>query len=156
MKQAFFFLLAVLVLTLAGSYFLNQSRSSEKRESSAADGQGGVLDGSGKSKGTLTVKTAGKTAAEAIGSEKPAVSSETKVEANVVGSKEAAEAWAREKLRGKLNVPDDCPTIVVEKNGKYEVTFLCVTAADTLGADYHAKVTLDAKTGAVLEILAGS
>lgn len=68
---------------------------------------------------------------------------------------EAVEA-ARAALTGKVNLPADASAEVELKNGVYTVVFPWRVAQNVLGPDYHAKVTVDAERGEVLEILAGS
>lgn len=57
--------------------------------------------------------------------------------------------------RELLDVPEDSAPDVVEQ-GQYVVTFPRSDPPGTRGPDYHARVTIDAVTGAVIELLGGS
>lgn len=65
---------------------------------------------------------------------------------------------ARKYCQGKLSIPDDCPVRVGVEKGRYVVTFVYVLPPGRLfpAPDYHAQVTIDADTGKVVKILAGS
>jgi len=60
---------------------------------------------------------------------------------------------ARQAIAGKVELQEGAP-IEVEFRGKhYIVTFVHYTPPHMLGPDYDAKVTIDAESGAVIEIL---
>jgi len=63
---------------------------------------------------------------------------------------------ARAACAGKAEIPAGVRPRVSLADGKYVVVFPADLPPGTRGADYHAKVTLDAKTGAVIEVLGGS
>lgn len=72
---------------------------------------------------------------------------------------EAAVAVARTALaalEGKLKVPSNASIEVRRANAKNVTTFKITLPPGVRGGDYAAKVTTDAKTGQILEILAGS
>jgi len=61
---------------------------------------------------------------------------------------------ARSACEEHGGVPRDCPVKVKLERDRYTVTFVWVPPnEDTFGPDYHAEVTLDAKTGKIVEIL---
>lgn len=68
-------------------------------------------------------------------------------------SRKRAIAAARKAIRGKVSLPKGTPIDVQDEGAAVIVTFKTVLKPGTLGADYHARVTLDAKTGKVLKIL---
>ena len=63
---------------------------------------------------------------------------------------------AREACAEKALIPPNARVRVSVVGGKWIVVFPTDLKPGTRGADYHAKVTIDAKTGAVLEVLGGS
>ncbi len=63
---------------------------------------------------------------------------------------------AKEAIEGKIQPQTDSPITVQHHEGRYIITFVHITPSDMLGPDYDARVTIDARTGAVLEILGGS
>jgi hypothetical protein len=76
---------------------------------------------------------------------------------SLVMSKEKAEELARKEIEGKINIPPNTPVEVrTDNDGNYVVTFKTVLKPDERGADYHAQVTVDGKTGKILNILSGS
>ncbi len=62
---------------------------------------------------------------------------------------------ARAACAGKAEIPAGTAARVVFDAGRCVVTFPTALAPGTRGSDYHAKVTLDARTGAVIEVLSG-
>jgi hypothetical protein len=69
---------------------------------------------------------------------------------------EEAVELARRALEGKLEVHEGEPVTMDVPEGRVVVTFIHVNPRLMPGPDYDARVTLDAATGEVLEILAGS
>ena len=65
-------------------------------------------------------------------------------------------AAARKACEKLINIPADAPVKVSLKDGRYEVIFVQVLPPGVRGGDYHAKVILDASTGKVIQLLAGS
>ncbi|HLX64569.1 MAG TPA: hypothetical protein VKX17_25070 [Planctomycetota bacterium] len=65
-------------------------------------------------------------------------------------------ALARKACEGKVELPADAPVKVLVEGGNYIVIFLQRHPPGELGADYHARVTIDAASGKVIQILAGS
>ena len=63
---------------------------------------------------------------------------------------------ARAACAGKMEIPADVQPRVSVAGRRCVVVFPTKLPPGTRGADYHAKVTLDAKTGAVIEVLGGS
>lgn len=78
------------------------------------------------------------------------------METEVHITKDEAVEIAREALTGKVDLPADASAEVECKDGVYVVVFPWRVVENVLGPDYHAKVTVDAERGEVLEILAGS
>ncbi|MCW1914889.1 hypothetical protein OJ996_14975 [Luteolibacter sp. GHJ8] len=68
-------------------------------------------------------------------------------------TREKAIESARAACAGKVAVPESAPVRVSEANGKVTVIFVQELPPGALGGDYHAKVTLDATSGEVIEIL---
>lgn len=68
-------------------------------------------------------------------------------------SRKKAIALAKRAIRGKVSYPPDTPIEVRERGKETIVTFKTVLKPGTLGADYHAQVTLDSKTGKVVQVL---
>jgi hypothetical protein len=68
-------------------------------------------------------------------------------------SRKKAIALAKKAIKGKVSYPPGTPILVEERGVLTLVTFKTVLKPNTLGADYHAEVTLDAKTGEVLKVL---
>jgi len=64
-----------------------------------------------------------------------------------------AESIARKACEGNANLPDDVKAEIVQRDDAITVTFPITPIPDTLHGDYHAQVTLDAKTGEVLFFL---
>ena len=62
---------------------------------------------------------------------------------------------ARAALPGKVDLPADARAEVERRGERYVVTFPITLPPGVRGADYHARVTIDASSGAVLEILGG-
>ncbi len=63
---------------------------------------------------------------------------------------------ARKAAKGKAELDAHGPLTVNTINGRYVVTFVHVNPPGVRGADFDAKVTIDAHSGQVLEILGGS
>lgn len=63
---------------------------------------------------------------------------------------------AEQAISGKLETQPGAPVKVTIEGEKYTVIFERINPPNTLGPDYDAKVTVDAETGEVLEILGGS
>ena len=62
---------------------------------------------------------------------------------------------ARAALPGKVDLPRDARANVERRGDRYVVTFPVTLPPGVRGADYHARVTVDAVTGKVVEILGG-
>ena len=76
--------------------------------------------------------------------------------ANDVISETRAVELARAACAGKAEIPAGVKPLVTNEGGRIVVVFPATLPPGTRGADWHAKVTLDAKTGAVIEVLGGS
>ena len=63
---------------------------------------------------------------------------------------------AKKEIRGKIKLQEEAPIEVELKNDRYIVTFVCILPPDTLGPDFSARVTIDALSGRILEILSGT
>lgn len=63
---------------------------------------------------------------------------------------------ARAACAGKAEIPPGVKPLVTRADGRIVVVFPTSLPSGTRGADWHAKVTLDAKTGAVVEVLGGT
>ena len=59
-------------------------------------------------------------------------------------------------LKGKLLVPDGVGVIVIDDPKRYQIVFGTLQPVGQRGADYTAKVTIDKRSNAVIELLAGS
>lgn len=71
-------------------------------------------------------------------------------------SEAAAITIARQAIDGKATHHQGEPIEVKHQNNHYVVTFVHILPPNTLGADYDAQVTIDVRTGVVLEFLVGS
>jgi hypothetical protein len=71
-------------------------------------------------------------------------------------SSAAAIDTARRALVGKINLPADTPVTTERRGGHWVVTFPLALPPGTKGADYYARVTIDATSGEVVEILGGA
>jgi hypothetical protein len=60
---------------------------------------------------------------------------------------------ARRAIAGKVELSPDSSVEVASRKGLHIVTFVHHTPPHMLGPDYDARVTIDASTGEVLEIL---
>jgi uncharacterized membrane protein YkoI len=67
--------------------------------------------------------------------------------------KSAAIDIAKKAIQGKAELQEDAPITVQLQKGRYVITFVHINPPGTLGPDYDARVTIDAKTGEVLDIL---
>lgn len=63
---------------------------------------------------------------------------------------------AQQAIEGKATHHQGEPIEVEYQNNQYIVTFVHILPPNTHGADYDAQVTINARTGEVLEILGGS
>jgi len=70
----------------------------------------------------------------------------------LIAENEAIEL-AKKACIGRLEVPPDAPVVVELKDKVYIVTFKTQWPKGTLGGDYYARVSVDAASGEVLEIL---
>ena len=68
-------------------------------------------------------------------------------------TREKAIETARAACAGKVAIPENAPVRISEADGKVTVIFVQELPPGALGGDYHAKVTLDATSGEVMEIL---
>ena len=71
-------------------------------------------------------------------------------------TKEEAIAIAEKAIEGAAKPQEGSPIETELKDGKYIVTFVAIWPPETLGPDYTARVTIDASSGEVLELLVGS
>ena len=71
-------------------------------------------------------------------------------------TQDKAIAIAKKAIAGGIKTQESSPIEAELTDGQYIVTFVCIWPPETLGPDYSAKVTIDAYSGEVLEILAGS
>ena len=73
-------------------------------------------------------------------------------------AEDAAIRIARQACRGVLNIPKSCPIKVQRIGERIVVTFVWLWPPDNTvdGPDYHARVTMNAKSGDIIEVLAGS
>jgi uncharacterized membrane protein YkoI len=69
-------------------------------------------------------------------------------------TEESALRIAHEKIKDDLVIPPECKAEISLRDDKYVITYPFRLAPGWRGPDYHAKVTLDARTGEVLEVLA--
>jgi len=65
-------------------------------------------------------------------------------------------AIAREAIAGKARPALGAPIDITRTEGRITVTFVHETPAHMLGADYDARVVIDAASGAVLQLLVGA
>ncbi len=77
------------------------------------------------------------------------------------GGRKRAQAGAgkrssKKAIEGGIKPQENSPIEAELRDDRYVVTFVCIWPPETLGPDYSAKVTIDARSGEVLEILAGS
>ncbi len=70
-------------------------------------------------------------------------------------SREGAIHLARQAIQGLVRPQEGSPITVDLRDGQYVVTFVHVNPPDTLGPDFDARVTIDAESGDVLDILGG-
>jgi len=84
----------------------------------------------------------------------PTTSPESKGESALI-SEEKAVAAARAACADRVAIPATSRPRVEFAGGRCVVTFPTDLPKGTRGADWHARVTLDARTGAVLEVLGG-
>jgi len=70
-------------------------------------------------------------------------------------SEQRAIQIAREAVVGLADIPDDVSPEVEKTHDMYQVTFPTHLSPDTLGADYHARVSIDSVSGKVTNILGG-
>lgn len=70
-------------------------------------------------------------------------------------SEEGAVHLAREAVEGAVDVPADAPVRVTNEAGVVVVVFATDLPEGVRGPDYHARVTLDAETGDVIDVLGG-
>lgn len=70
--------------------------------------------------------------------------------------RQAAIDIARAASQGVLEVPLNAPVEVEEADDALVVSFLAQNPPGVRGPDFHARVRLDAESGEVLEIVAGS
>jgi hypothetical protein len=85
---------------------------------------------------------------------RPATPPESKGESALI-SDEQAVAAARAACADRVAIPATSRPRVEFAGGRCVVTFPTDLPKGTRGADWHARVTLDARTGAVLEVLGG-
>lgn len=62
---------------------------------------------------------------------------------------------AKREIRGRVQTQKGAPITVKLSDDRFEVTFVHVTPPDSLGPGYDARVTIDAKTGEVLQAIQG-
>lgn len=67
-----------------------------------------------------------------------------------------AVAIATQAIAGRVTRQAGSPVEVARAEGRITVTFVHATPAHMLGADYDARVCIDAATGAVLQVLLGA
>jgi hypothetical protein len=65
-------------------------------------------------------------------------------------------AKARQAIAGKITPQDGAPVQILRVDGNYVVTFVHVNPVGTRGPDFEARVHIDAETGEVVGLLAGS
>ncbi|OGN87557.1 MAG: hypothetical protein A2158_07355 [Chloroflexi bacterium RBG_13_46_14] len=63
---------------------------------------------------------------------------------------------ARKEIEGKIEIEENAPITAELENNQYIVTFGCILPPDTLGPDYAARVTIDAISGKIVNVLAGT
>ncbi len=71
-------------------------------------------------------------------------------------TEEEAVARAKEAIEGLATIQPDSTVEVKRRRKKYIVTFVRFNPPGVRGPDFDAKVTLDAETGEILEILGAS
>lgn len=101
-------------------------------------------------KKTETAKPASPPAAETPAD--PATPSSNSAPLTTMTREKAIES-ARAACVGKVAVPENAPVRVSEADGKVTVIFVQELPPGALGGDYHAKVTMNATSGEVIEIL---
>jgi predicted small secreted protein len=69
-------------------------------------------------------------------------------------TEESALRIAHERIKDDIVIPTDCKPEISVKDDKYVITYPFRLAPGWRGPDYHAKVTVDARTGEILEVLA--
>ncbi|MFA5141191.1 MAG: PepSY domain-containing protein [Elusimicrobiota bacterium] len=84
---------------------------------------------------------------------KPAAKPKTRRKARGPITRQKAIALAKEAVEKDVRYPPDTPIEVESKGARIIVTFKTRLHPNTLGPDYHARVTLDAATGRVLQVL---
>jgi hypothetical protein len=62
---------------------------------------------------------------------------------------------ANKAIEGKVELQEGSPITTTHQRGRYIVTFVHINPPGVRGADYDARVTINAQTGEVLEILGG-
>jgi len=73
-----------------------------------------------------------------------------------VKTQEEAVELARQAVVGKATLQPEGPVETVRENDRYIVTFVHVNPPGVRGPDFDARVTLDASTGDVIQILGAS
>lgn len=63
---------------------------------------------------------------------------------------------ARKEILGKIEIEENAPVTAELENNQYIVTFGCNLPPDTLGPDYAARVTINAVSGKIMNVLAGT
>lgn len=71
-------------------------------------------------------------------------------------SEDEAREIARQAILGKIEPQQGAEVRAERRRRRWVVTFVHVTPPDELGPDYDARVTIDAETGEVVEILGGT
>jgi hypothetical protein len=74
---------------------------------------------------------------------------------NDIGTQGAIEI-ARRSISGKVELSSTATTKVERDGNNYVVTFVRSVPAGVRTADYDARVTIDARTGKVVDVLGGS
>ena len=69
---------------------------------------------------------------------------------------EEAVQLAREHCKGKASIPEDVKPLVQKGEASIVVTFPTNLPEGTLGADYHAQITIDKKTRKITKFMVGS
>lgn len=65
-------------------------------------------------------------------------------------------AIARQAIAGKASPAPGAPVEIARADGRITVTFVHETPPNMLGADYDARVVIDAASGDVLQLLVGA
>jgi len=73
-----------------------------------------------------------------------------------VKTQEEAVELARQAVVGKATLQPEGPVETVRETDRYIVTFVHVNPPGVRGPDFDARVTLDASTGDVIQILGAS